>query len=527
MAYIQNTIPSQLPAHIVKDYPLFVEFLKAYYQWMEQNGSPYFAINNHLDWLNFENSMDDYVDFLRKEYIFNMPADITGGLELLLKNSKQFHLTVGTEESFKFIFKILFGESAGDVELYFPRREILKVSDSSWNNGEFVMYITDSGKSDKFLYRVVKQTREIFPGIFRYAYAIVQRIVSRYAGKFKVTELYLTEIQGEFEIGYPVEVENTFEWILPTANLISIQNPGELYYVDDKITLGINPSFIQSVLAERVGRVDTRISSIYEKAELQVTIDGVEVDDYNYDGRNLSHPSIIIGSEIEIVFPTFAGYLHVKSTGILGDVKEIEVTDSPIGLDGSADISITGRTGSGFVGQISESLMRQIPGYYVDDKGHLSSTKVLQDSNYYQDFSYVIKSSLGVDAYKDAVLKLLHPAGMKLFGQVNIIELIKLMIRDSLEIDIPPRNVIQDLSEVVLYTDHSYIDKKKHVLNTETWKTFNFRESRVRNFIDNDGKKRLNVQDVSLIVESPYYHTLDVANQFSYDINVPFAQDII
>lgn len=527
MAYLHNTVSSQLPNHVVKDYPLFVEFLKAYYQWMETKGQPYFALTNHLDWLNFKDSMDDYVEFLRKEYIFNLPAEIDGGLELFLKNSKDFHLAAGTEDSFKFIFKILYGESAGDVELYFPRREILKVSDGSWNNGETVMYVTDSGQSDKFLYRVIKQTREIYPGVFRYAYAIVQRISNRYAGKFKVTELYLTEVQGEFEIGYPVEVENNFEWIFPTGNLVTVEEPGSLYYLDDKLTVEIPPTFTQSLIADQVGEIDTRISSIYNSSELIVTIDGNEVQDFSYNGRTIGHPSIIADSVITVTFPTFAGFLYINEVGDNGNVEQITVVDSPIGITEDANINVENGIGVGFAGKISRSLIRSIPGYYMNDDGHLSSTKVIQDSNYYQEFSYVIKSSLGIDTYRDVVLKLLHPAGMKMFGQVNIIELIKLMIRDTYELVIAPKDVEVDISEAHMYTDYAYIDKRKNDLFDTTWNTFNFKDFIVEEFTNNGGRDKLNVQDVELRVNTPYKETLEFVKQFEYEINFPFAQDII
>jgi hypothetical protein len=40
----------------------------------------------------------------------------------------------------------------------------------------------------------------------------------------------------------------------------------------------------------------------------------------------------------------------------------------------------------------------------------------LQDRDYYQSFSYVIRSTISIDNYRKAIKDLVHPSGMKLFG---------------------------------------------------------------------------------------------------------------
>lgn len=501
MAFIRNTVESQLSNHVVQDYPLFGEFLKAYYEWMEQNGQPYFALKNHLDWMNFETSIDDYVNFLRKEYLFNLPSDVAGGLELFLRNSKQFHLSVGTERSFKFIFKILFGEEAGDVELYFPRQDILKFSDSNWTRAQNVMYITNTGNSSDFLYRVVKQTREIYPGVFRYANAIVQKVMDRYAGKYKITELYLTEIDGEFDINYPVTVENRSEWILPTANEIVIANPGIRYYLDDKVSALGSAAYTQTITATQEGLVDSRITGIFTNSEITVKIDGKSYTDFRYDGKNITHASIHVNSIVEVTFPSYDGYITISEIGQNGEVKTFNIYESPIGKGSSISLQIDTTAGNGFVGVIEKNLLRPLNGYFPDDKGQLSSTKVLQDSDYYQDFSYVIKSSLDIDKYRDIVLKLLHPAGMKMFGRVNIIEVVKMLVDDPYDIiSIPTRSVIVDELSIEPWANYAFVDLFKHKFDPALYRTYHFKDLQVKDFVNNLGLKRLLIGDLEISI---------------------------
>lgn len=60
-------------------------------------------------------------------------------------------------------------------------------------------------------------------------------------------------------------------------------------------------------------------------------------------------------------------------------------------------------------------------GYFDSDLGKLSSSSQrLTDSYYYQDFSYVIRSTKSLSNYKAKVEKSTHPLGFKLFGEVAI-----------------------------------------------------------------------------------------------------------
>ena len=63
----------------------------------------------------------------------------------------------------------------------------------------------------------------------------------------------------------------------------------------------------------------------------------------------------------------------------------------------------------------------QTSGKYIAQDGHLSElTKRVQDSLYYQDFSYVIKVSESITKWRDSIKKATHPTGFYVTGEVNI-----------------------------------------------------------------------------------------------------------
>ena len=60
-------------------------------------------------------------------------------------------------------------------------------------------------------------------------------------------------------------------------------------------------------------------------------------------------------------------------------------------------------------------------GKYVNQDGHISElSKKIQDSLYYQDYSYVVKVSESIDKWRDALKRAVHPSGFYVTGQVNI-----------------------------------------------------------------------------------------------------------
>ena len=70
--------------------------------------------------------------------------------------------------------------------------------------------------------------------------------------------------------------------------------------------------------------------------------------------------------------------------------------------------------------KFSNAAIAQYTGEFTNNKGFLSDDIYLQDNYYYQQYSYVIKSGLQIESYRNIVNKTVHPAGMIFFGQFEI-----------------------------------------------------------------------------------------------------------
>ena len=500
---IQHSIPGQLSSHINEEYPLFVEFLSGYYEWLETEGSPYHQLRNHLSALDLKESLDGYSNLLKHEYLSTIPEKVLADKEILIKHSKQFFQSLGTEKSFQFLFKILYGE---DIELYYPKTDILRASDASWIDDENLMYVSNSGNVNDYLYRRITQTREVFPGIFEYASATVNRIINRYANKFNFAELYVSDIVGEFKIDYPIAVGENIEWILPIANEVEVVSPGLNYTIDNSLTYDGDTRFEIVIPATVIGHVDTRYTTVMTASDLIVEIDGENVTDFTYDGKFLAHPNIIQGTLVSVSWPIYAGYLAISQVGTLGQILDVELVDTPFGIITPQTYS-SGHGGSGGVVRVLPALTKRIAGYFLDNESFLSTNKVLQDSEYYQDYSYVIKAGIDVDRYRDVVLSTLHPAGLKMYGEVNIIEFIKLIIRDAnFTITVNFTGEIFFTSTVHLYNRVGFVEDFKYGETAATYHANDFKNIKIADVIEGIKPINCHYSNITLLSVGGYVY---------------------
>ena len=106
-------------------------------------------------------------------------------------------------------------------------------------------------------------------------------------------------------------------------------------------------------------------------------------------------------------------------TSAIGTINRITITNRGSKyLQSNTTIDLTGSgDGNATANVLVVDGVFSYPGRYLNDDGHLSSYKFLQDRDYYQPFSYVIRSTESISRYRKAVTEITHPAGMKLFGE--------------------------------------------------------------------------------------------------------------
>lgn len=134
---IHNTTSSlvsdQLPEFVRNNYPTFVAFLEAYYDYLEQEGKLTYTAKNIPNYLDIdyvvENNLTDFITTFQQTYLSSIPAEILADKANLLKHIKTFYSSRGTQKSFSFLFRALYNEP---VEIFNTGQQILRASDGKW-----------------------------------------------------------------------------------------------------------------------------------------------------------------------------------------------------------------------------------------------------------------------------------------------------------------------------------------------------------------------------------------------------------
>src|SRR5210317_1313784 len=114
-----------------------------------------------------------------------------------------------------------------------------------------------------------------------------------------------------------------------------------------------------------------------------------------------------------VSYSSDTGVLKVSSpTGQFAENTTITADGGASGLVEKNDLSSATVT----VGAVVDTA-----GTYINQDGHISETSMrLQDSLYYQDFSYVIKVGRTINDWRDSFKKTMHTSGFYFTGQVNL-----------------------------------------------------------------------------------------------------------
>lgn len=130
-----NLIRQQVPEFIRDEYPKFISFLEAYYEFLEEKQG---TNNNDLitkakslrDLADVNSSLDEFENNFYEKFAALLPKEVEVRKDILFKNLNRLYLSKGSIESYKFLFRLLFNE---EVQIIEPKNEVLKASASVWS----------------------------------------------------------------------------------------------------------------------------------------------------------------------------------------------------------------------------------------------------------------------------------------------------------------------------------------------------------------------------------------------------------
>ena len=129
-------VSRQVPEFVRDEYPKFILFLEAYYEFLEAQANTTLTSNNLVTTaktLRNIRDVDDSLDRFEKSFYNTygalVPLEVQSNKALLFKHLLPLYRTKGSENSFKLLFQLVFGE---DIDVILPKNNVLRASASNW-----------------------------------------------------------------------------------------------------------------------------------------------------------------------------------------------------------------------------------------------------------------------------------------------------------------------------------------------------------------------------------------------------------
>ena len=413
-----------------------MEFVQGVLSYMDQEQHGYNVIANLLEYTDVDYTLPQFEEAFKTQYLRNFPETLAADVDLLVKTVREFYLNKGSEQSFRFLFAALYNST---VNFKYPKFNILRASDGLWFTPQYLVLTDGSDNIPPQLsgsdYDVVGLVDQFITGTQSGAVAFVDDTVIlsqqglTYGGDGNVKAIVVIEKEGAFQAGEQILIGDT---LVENGDFSSGYSYWEPNVYDDGFIPENNQVRIQQITGSILKRclsqqVFTEQSTEYyiryslksaTAVESRITVGYAPGSAEIYDSGYITP-----GSVTTLLPLTGAGttsiYITLWNESVVDG--EYNVWDGiSLVKKGSYNAPIM------YIANIAaESGILDGPSQWKDKRGMLSAGDkandqeiVLRDGNYYQDFSYELKSIVPTNQFESIIRDLVHPAGLKMFAAV-------------------------------------------------------------------------------------------------------------
>lgn len=130
---IASDIPWQFPDIYRHSHPEFVNFVKAYYDAIEDTQEVKFR--NASQYRNVDTTLSYFLDSFRNKHLIDFPAVDDESTKFIIKHISDLYKRKGTEESIRMLFRLFYQE---EIEVSYPGKSLFKTSDSIYKTFNYV-----------------------------------------------------------------------------------------------------------------------------------------------------------------------------------------------------------------------------------------------------------------------------------------------------------------------------------------------------------------------------------------------------
>jgi len=388
---IEAIAASLFPDHVVANYPRMVDFAKAFFKYLEEeNRSSYYQNTLYLQ-RDIREQDPEFLEYIKRELGFLSRREYAADPKVFYDKIAEIWRSKGSEESIKLFFRVFLND---EVDIFYPWEVVLIPSDGRWIVDTVIRVTSLVGNPEDFAGKRIYQ-------IGSDATAIVDRVDSKVYSDGTIYELKLipSSISSQFAINSTIYYDETLTAeVYKSLRSLSITTSGTGYAVGDLI----------NILGYQGLTFTAYVHSVNELGG----ITDISIVDFGTGNTPLS---VREGKTSGYYMVDYAIYDYSTGTQVGPNVE----------------INIVSELGANAELQLNFGSIVTYKGRYEGSKGQLSSSIVLQDSRYYQKFSYEVRTSYSADRWIGPLKKFAHPAGMEVIANVASYNVINVGIKSA------------------------------------------------------------------------------------------------
>jgi hypothetical protein len=463
---VSQLVSGQLPEFIRENYSTFTTFVEAYYKFLEQDSGALELVQNARSYNDIDLTTSDFVQYFLSTYIKDIPINALANKRMLVKKISDLYTAKGSDLSFKLLFRIMYDS---DVTVSHPYDYVLRPSDGTWEQRVSLRVSLSSGSVTNILDRYLTYKKD---GITYNEPIIRVKTLTN-----NIYEVFLkSSSTAPYTLGDTVTVSDG------TSNIfVGIIKPTTTGYVIKYSGTGFKVGQIFEVTAG--GGINTLVRIVRVNSNGGVTLLKLLNYGYGFSGDI----SINLFTDLRTINQSET--LNTSSSGFLeqflmmspdissnasryfdSDYVAIGYTGTTLSRSTNSQLNSNSDSFSSSVNDTSVAVINftmgavaKYPGQYITSKGFLSEPEVrLQNVNLYQPFAYELQSELDISYFYDTVLKLIHPAGTKLFNNrtitatANISANVSVLTRSNVAIQLQDSFKVLDTALIGLNKDFGY-----------------------------------------------------------------------
>lgn len=236
-AYISNFIETQFPNFYKEEGTTFIQFVKNYFEWLEQSGNPLYYSRQYYDIKDIDQTLDEFVVHFKNKYFSDIQLDTSVDIRRIVKHALDIYRSKGTERQLKLLFKMVYND---DINIYLPSKDLFKTSDGEWYKNTYLELSLNDLNSTLIKKKII--------GSVSKATAYVDSVVRKLIKNTLTDVCYISSLNGNFitkELIYPEDYSIDLPhcpYIIGSLNNIdiSVSGTGKDYSVGSIVNLYSN-----------------------------------------------------------------------------------------------------------------------------------------------------------------------------------------------------------------------------------------------------------------------------------------------